>query len=124
MTTNPEMFSNRERPMSKNELEDLRKIITKKLFLSDMYITHKCGHKYRVKKNGKKHKMLLSLAETGDEHKEFEKDTCSVCWKLQKDRDAIYLVHNFVRIFTPDPNLRYEDFLAEYDFYEWLYSPI
>jgi len=110
------------RPYSQNELKDNRKKFFDRYNISDVFACHKkCGHFYRVKKNGKKYKYISETenSDTGN---------CSICWKLSKTpnylkenaKDLIYLYEDR---FKNDPDrLTYDNNDIEECYYRWIYE--
>ena len=71
------------RPYSDKELGEKRKEICIKHYLSDKWTCHKkCGHIYKVKKDGKKYKYMI-------ENNTQDSQNCSVCWKLRQTPKVI-----------------------------------
>lgn len=103
------------RPFSRKEIEFLHGKLFEKLMISEMIVHHpECGHKYRVKKNGVKHKQLLEDPEN--------RGNCSVCWKIQKTprrlKDA---AHEFVGL-AESGRTDYFGYTVNSIFYTWLYN--
>ena len=109
------------RPISINEIENLRKTFYKNYNISSTIAKHKnCNHFYFVKKKGKKETEILEKNSYGN---------CSVCWKLYKTpkklKDkAYYMVDFYCKTFCnmdSTSNLNYDQFDLEKTFYMWLY---
>lgn len=115
-----------ERPYSQNELKYKRQQLYNKLRLSQTQAEHnKCGHFYKVRKNGKKESDII-------ENKCNDTGNCSVCWKLYKLPNnmqdiASNLIFEHSKCFfekSSESFLSYEDLDLETTYYEWLYEDI
>lgn len=109
------------RPYSQAELQFNRDKLHKYLRLSETFAIHKrCGHCYKVRKNGRKEREILESAEP-------DSGNCSVCWKLRRTiknrRVAEDVVYAYTECFREKPKyLKYEDMDLERVFYTWLYG--
>jgi len=120
-----EPFVQQSRPMSQHELADMRQTLIKRLKLSDVMTEHsKCGHSYRVKKEGKKEKEIL-------DSKNPDNGNCSVCWRIhntdfsQKNIAKKMSDEYTYRFIQNKPTfLDYEDVDLEILYYRWLYEQI
>lgn len=71
------------RPYSHRELHDSQKDFLHHLRLSRDWVHHsECGHRYFVKHNGVKHKLMLEASDRNV-------GNCSVCWKLRQTPDEL-----------------------------------
>lgn len=112
-----------ERPYSDLELENLKQILYKKIFLSDKVARHeKCGHFYKVKKNSKKEKSIIESGDNGN---------CSICWKFYNTpkefkHTADSLIQSYLDsccyIETGEEKYTHYTYELEKTFYEWLYK--
>lgn len=108
--------NNSFRPHSINELYLLRKQFRDKLYLSERKAQHnRCGHRYFVKKNGKKEQGMLKHNTCG---------YCSVCWRLEKTNghELEELFNNFSLYHDETETITFADYENEKKFYMWLYS--
>lgn len=110
------------RPYSQNELKDKRHNFFTRYNISDVFAYHKkCGHFYRVKKNGKKYKFLTEDTDT-------DIGNCSICWKLAKTpnylkenaKDLIYLYETKFK--NDEERLSYDNNDIENCYYRWIYD--
>lgn len=116
-------FEGDYRPISSNELVDLRGTLKKRLHLSNEVAYHPdCRHYYLVKEGSKKQAQITS----GDRFI----GNCSVCWKISKSenkKEARNIVTYYCDVVdegecgfeTGTPPPRVVDVEASY--YEWLY---
>jgi len=112
------------RPYSQNELSDTRSKFFQRYNISDVFACHKkCGHFYRVKKNGKKYKYIL-------ENNDNDTGNCSICWKLSKTpnylkenaKDLVFLYEQ--RFKTEPEKLTYDNNDIETCYYRWIYEQV
>ena len=110
------------RPYSDKELGEKRKDICIKHYLSDKWTCHKkCGHIYKVKKDGKKYKYMI-------ENNTEDSQNCSVCWKLRQTpkshkQKAYEMLEIFLETFYDYPETcTYDSLYVEEIFYMWLYK--
>lgn len=110
---------NPNRPYSENELNYHREKLYRDLHMGPLTASHeRCGHFYRVKNNGKKHKEI-------EQTKSCDVGNCSVCWKIHNTpRHLQEIAYGLVQTFQ---NLEDNDFddqdklNVEISFYTWLY---
>lgn len=77
-----------DRPYCLQELKDLESELHDKYRLSSIFAQHfPCGHKYRVKKGGRKEQFILDSNPTGNDSV-LDDQTCSVCFKLRTSIDS------------------------------------
>jgi len=109
------------RPISKNEIKNLRKTFYKNYNISFTTAKHdKCGHFYYVKKNGKKENDIIKNNLHGN---------CSVCWKIYKTpkelkSDANHMIECYFKTFCNmdhNSDIDYNQLDLEKSFYDWLY---
>jgi hypothetical protein len=110
------------RPYSQAELKFNRERLYKNLRIGEHKTKHeRCGHCYKVRKNGRKEKEIL---ESGN----VDTGNCSVCWKLSRTKRHNYnsaksVVFAYMECFENEPkSLTYEDMDLERVFYTWLYG--
>ena len=110
------------RPVSQNELSEMRVNLYRTLRLSKVRAEHKkCGHFYFVHKNSKKELEILKT-------KELDTGNCSVCWKqysMSKDlkNKAVSLTNTYCHAFFNEPEyMTYRKIDLETVFYKWLYE--
>ena len=113
-------FMELTRPYSQNELQDMRKKLSRNMRLGKTVARHhRCSHFYSVKHNGRKDK---EICESGSE----DSGHCSVCWKLSKTSrhlsdKAQDLVYNYTKEFKVEPKyLTYDLIDLESVYYKWL----
>jgi len=118
------------RPYSQKELQSIQNKLYKDLYLSNVEARHQnCGHKYLVKKNGRKEKDILeNISLNPDKYIIDNSDVgnCSVCWKLNKTPNkykdkATNIIYWYNRI-NNDNYLSYFDINVENIYYKWLYD--
>jgi len=112
-----------DRPMSKDELKDMRKKMYNDLRISEITTSHKkCKHRYHVKINGRKETELKNNKNNNN---------CSVCWKAknmpEELKDISYdMIDMYMRNFyyedSEDFNYNYNLYDLENVFYTWLYK--
>jgi|UniRef100_A0A6C0CYT4 hypothetical protein len=111
------------RPISQNELLEMRNNLYRTLRLSKVRAEHgKCGHFYFVHKNSKKELEILKT-------KDSDSGKCSVCWKQynMNNKDlkgkAVSLTNTYCNTFFTDPEyMTYRKVDLETVFYQWLYE--
>ena len=110
---------NPDRPYSNKELEFHKERLFRDLYIGPLTAHHdRCGHYYRVKKEGRKHK---EIQDSGNQ----DAGNCSVCWKLHKTPEelresAIGLVSSFRDLDNSEFELQ-DKLDIELSFYTWLY---
>ncbi len=137
-----------DRPYCLQELTDLESELHDKYRLSNIFAQHyPCGHKYRVKKGGRKEQFILdttpSLYPTGGTrrvHSSFQvsppgelpsettldDQTCSVCFKLRTSVDSnkpvASVIDNIKRHDGVDDPIDIEFLKQKTHFYKWLFQ--
>ena len=109
------------RPYSQNEHQYNREKMFNKLRIGKTWVFHKkCGHFYRVKKNGKKQQEIEN-SYTDD------LGNCSVCWRINRTSRnlksaAIDVVREYSIYFcNTNKFFTYDMVKLENKFYNWLY---
>lgn len=110
------------RPYSDNELKYNQSELYQKLNIGNKWCFHdKCGHIYKVKKNSKKEKEIITTDK-------MDVGNCSVCWKVNKTPNnykdkALDVIKEFNEIFFHNnETLDYDSIFIERIFYNWLYN--
>ena len=112
------------RPISVNELKELRLNTYRKLRLSSSRVFHtKCNHFYNIKLNSRREEMVKT------NESNIDIGNCSVCYKINKIKNkkhrslAIDMSSNYFEIFEHESkNINHWEYSLEKLFYEWLYQ--
>ncbi|MGL5962217.1 MAG: hypothetical protein ACRCZ0_09745 [Cetobacterium sp.] len=130
-----------DRPYCLQELRDLESELHDKYRLSNIFAQHyPCGHKYRVKKGGRKEQFILDtlpleILNSLNDLKAIEKcnvdgllddQTCSVCFKLRTSIESNKPTASFIdniKIRDTDSKIDDIEFLKQKTiFYKWLFQ--
>jgi hypothetical protein len=122
------------RPYCLQELKDIESELHDKYRLSSIFAQHyPCGHKYRVKKGGRKEQFILdsntlqtSLQVQKPEVSVLDDQTCSVCFKLRTsiDKPTMNFIDN-IKVRDIDDSeccIDIEFLKQKTNFYKWLFQ--
>lgn len=125
------------RPYCLQELNDLESELHDKYRLSHIFAQHyPCGHKYRVKKGGRKEQFILdtinsNFITTLDDNIKAEESllddqTCSVCFKLrtsiENNKPSDSFIDNIKNHDNIDCTINIEFLKQKAIFYKWLFQ--
>ena len=137
-----------DRPYCLQELRDLESELHDKYRLSNIFAQHyPCGHKYRVKKGGRKEQFILdtlpigmhikNTASSNDlnvdsdsavivEESLLDDQTCSVCFKLrtsiESNKPTASFIDNIKNRDNPYCKINIEFLKQKTNFYKWLFQ--
>jgi hypothetical protein len=115
-----------QRPYSEEELNDMRVEFHNRINLGKYAVYHnKCEHFYRVKKDGKKERVIIK--QNKDSELGYDIGNCSICWKLKNlDPELKSIAQNMISeymyyFFETTGRYTYSLHDLERVFYTWLY---
>lgn len=120
-----------DRPYCLQELRDLESELHDKYRLSNIFAQHyPCGHKYRVKKGGRKEQFILDTPLPSgqclnDLNGLLDDQTCSVCFKLRTSIESNKPTASFIdniKIRDTDCKIDIEFLKQKTIFYKWLFQ--
>jgi len=120
-----------DRPYCLQELRDLESELHDKYRLSNIFAQHyPCGHKYRVKKGGRKEQFILDTPLPSgqclnDLNGLLDDQTCSVCFKLRTSIESNKPTTSFIdniKIRDTDCKIDIEFLKQKTNFYKWLFQ--
>jgi hypothetical protein len=133
-----------DRPYCLQELRDVESELHDKYRLSNIFAQHyPCGHKYRVKKGGRKEQFILDtlplerLKNTSSNDLKamegcnvgldglLDDQTCSVCFKLRTSIESNKPTASFIdniKIRDTDSKIDIEFLKQKTNFYKWLFQ--